>query len=79
MPCMTQHEWTDQITLTMHLTQVRQIADFPGIKNPPGAPSRPGLYAVDWKCCQGWFANRDARGWFDNQTDLLVDKNVVDR
>jgi hypothetical protein len=78
-PCMGQHEWTDLIELGMHISLVRTIADFDGDKNPEGAPVKPGKYAVDWRCCDGWFPNRDARGWFNTSTNILVDKNVVDR
>lgn len=74
---MTQHEWQDQITLTMTLAEVRNIADFAGIRDPAGAPVRPGLFAVDWKCANAWHPDKSARGWFDVETTRLVDKNIV--
>jgi hypothetical protein len=61
----------------MPLSDVRDIAGFPGVKDPPGAPVKPGLFAVDWACCNPWHPDKDARGWFDDETKFLVDKNIV--
>jgi hypothetical protein len=73
--CMTQHEWQDLVTLAMVVSQVNEIADFAG--TPDG--TRTGEHAVDWICCPAWHPDKKCRGWFDNGTGLLVDKNVVEQ
>jgi hypothetical protein len=74
-PCATEHEWKDQVEIGMPVAAVNQILDFAG--TPSG--TKPGQHAFDWQCCPAWHPDKDCRGWFDNFTGGLVDKNVVAR
>jgi hypothetical protein len=77
-PCATEHEWKDQVDIGMPKAVVDEILDFPGVHDTT-APSRAGLHSFDWQCCPAWQPDKDCRGWFDNITGGLVDKNVVAR
>lgn len=77
MACMSHTEW-DQVELSMSVQQVRTIADGPGTESSvhTSGPHN-GEYSVDWPAC--WDDTKKVRGWFNDLSDLLVDKNVIDR
>jgi hypothetical protein len=73
---MSVNEWA-QVDLGMSAHQVQVIADGPGTEGPvQHSGPHQGDYNIDWPAC--WDSSKKTRAWFNNATDILVDKNVID-